>query len=157
MSSIAPIVALGACCLAGLAVAEPTVHPRVVIVRLQDDTDSHNELVFETEYLLAANEKPFDVAAPAIFWEDSLTGRGRAYFRPAPLPHARPVKTMDFHVDPVRGVRVLPGAEPCVEVAYEGGRLGRIRAATDFQRQFRPYVSGRDGVFVSNTWGDGKF
>ena len=156
MSSIAQIVALGACCLAGLAVAEPTVHPRVVIVRLQDDTDSHNELVFETEYLLAANEKPFDVAAPAIFWEDSLTGRGRAYFRPAPLPHARPVKTMDFHVDPVRGVRVLPGAEPCVEVAYEGGRLGRIRAATDFQRQFRPYVSGRDGVFVSNTWGDGN-
>jgi len=130
-------------------------HPRLVIVQLQDATDEHDELVFETEYLLSANEKPFDVAAPAVFWEDSLTGCGRAYFRPAPLPHARPVKTPDFHIDPVRGVSVLTGAEPCVQVEYSGGRLGRVRAATDFQRQFRPYVSGRDGVFVSNTWGDG--
>ena len=136
--------------------AESTVHPRLVILRLQDDTDHHNELVFETEYLMMANEKPFDVAAPAVFWEDSLTGKGRAYFRQAPLPHARSVKGDDFHVDPVMGVTVLESPYPCVEVAYDGGKAGRIRAMTDFQRRLRPYVPGRDGLFLSNTWGDGN-
>lgn len=152
-SSVRTVAMVGAVLLAFAAQA---AHPRVVIVRLQDATDSHNELVFETEYLLAANEKPFDIAAPAIFWEDSLTGRGRAYFRIAPLPHARPVQAPDFHVDPSGGITVLGDAGTCVEVGYEGGRAGRIRAATDFQRKLRPYVPGRDGLFLSNTWGDGN-
>lgn len=156
MNRIARFAALGLGFTALFAAADQVAHPRLIVVRLQDDTDSHNELVFETEYLLAANEKPFDVAAPAIFWEDSLTGRGRAYFRPAPLPHARPVKDPDFHVHPVRGITVLSGEGTCVEVAYEGGRSGRVRAATEFQRRLRPYVPGRDGLFVSNTWGDGN-
>ena len=64
-SSVRSVAMVGAVLLAFAAQA---AHPRVVIVRLQDATDSHNELVFETEYLLAANEKPFDVAAPAIFF-----------------------------------------------------------------------------------------
>lgn len=136
--------------------AAPVTHPRLVVVRLQDATDVHNELVFETEYLLMANEQPFDVAAPALFWEDSLTGRGRAYFRVAPLPHARAVKTPDFHIHPVRGVTVLSNGYPCVETEYDGGAAGRVRAATDFQRRLRPYVPGRDGLFLSNTWGDGN-
>lgn len=136
--------------------ALPYAHPRLTIVRLQDATDHHNELVFETEYLLAANELPFDVTAPAVFWEDSLTGEGTAYFRQAPLPHARTVKTPDFHIDPTGGVTVLESPYPCVTVGYSDGAVGRVRAMTDFQRGLRPYVSGRDGVFLSNTWGDGN-
>lgn len=63
MTSLARIAVLGLSCTALSVGAEQTAHPRVVLVRLQDDTDSHNELVFETEYLLEANEKPFEVAA----------------------------------------------------------------------------------------------
>lgn len=131
-------------------------HPRLTIVQLQDATDNHGELFFEKEYVLAENEKPFDISAPAVFWEDVLTGEGRAYFRQAPLPHARSVKSADFHVDPLKGIAVHDSPYPCVEVPYSGGRLGRIRAAREFQRTMRPYVPGRDGLFISNTWGDGN-
>ena len=45
-SSVRSVAMVGAVLLAFAAQA---AHPRVVIVRLQDATDSHNELVFETE------------------------------------------------------------------------------------------------------------
>ena len=153
--ALAAAVSVGEAAEAG-GTAIPQAHPRLTIVRLQDATDRHNELVFETEYLLAANELPFDVTAPAVFWEDSLSGEGTAYFRQAPLPHARTAKTPDFHIDPTGGVTVLESPYPCVTVGYSGGAVGRVRAMTDFQRGLRPYVSGRDGVFLSNTWGDGN-
>ena len=132
-------------------------HPRLVVVRLQDDTDRHDDLWFETEYLLSRCEAPFDVSAPAMFIEDSIGGDGMAFFRLAPLPHARTDKTPDFRVDPGgRSVGINSTAYPCVRVPYSGGPAGRVRAATDFQRARRPYVPGRDGVFLSNTWGDGN-
>ena len=132
-------------------------HPRLVAVRLQDDTDHHDDLWFETEYLLSRCEAPFDVSAPALFIEDSLSGEGMAFFRKAPLPHARTDKTHDFRVNPgKRRITVNSTAYPCVRVPYTGGAAGRVRAATDFQRALRPYVPGRDGVFLSNTWGDGN-
>lgn len=43
---------------------------------------------------------------------------------------------------------------PFALLAYSGGRPGRIRALQDYQRQIRPYVAGRDGLIVANTWGD---
>lgn len=132
-------------------------HPRLVEVQLMDDTDRHDELYFEKEYLLSRCEKPFDVSAPALFIEDSLTGEGIAFFRKAPLPHARTSNSPDWHVDPLgRKVTVLSNDYKGVSIRYRGGKAGRIRAATDFQRRFRPYVAGRDGLFLSNTWGDGN-
>jgi alpha-galactosidase len=132
-------------------------HPRLVVVQLMDDTDRHNELYFEREYLLSRCEKPFEVSAPALFVEDSLCGEGVAFFRQAPLPHARADKSPDYRVDPVHGkIVVLSNAYPCVKLRYSGGRPGRVRAATDFHKGFRPYAAGRDGLFLSNTWGDGN-
>ena len=132
-------------------------HPRLVVIQLMDDTDHHDELYFEKEYLLSRCEKPFDVSAPAIFLEDAIGGDGVAFFRKAPLPHARTDKSPDWHVDPVRGrVSVLSNSYSHVKVEYSDGRRGRIRAATDFHRRFRSYVAGRDGLLLSNTWGDGN-
>jgi hypothetical protein len=67
-------------------------HPRLVEVQLMDDTDRHDELYFEKEYLLSRCEKPFDVSAPALFIEDSLTGEGlpSSARRRFPTP-ARPI------------------------------------------------------------------
>ena len=135
----------------------PWEHPRLVEVQLADDTDRHDELYFEKEYLLSRCEMPFDVSGPALFLEDSLGGDGVAFFRQGPLPHARAGDSADWHVDPGRmKVGVLSSAYPCVRVRYRGGKAGRVRAATDFHRMFRPYVPGRDGLFLSNTWGDGN-
>lgn len=57
-------------------------HPRLVEVQLVDDTDRHDDLYFEKERLLSRCERPFDVAGPALFLEDSLGGDG------ASLPRA---------------------------------------------------------------------
>ena len=143
---------LAAACAAGLSAwgedavfAWKWAHPRLTVVRLQDRTDRHNELYFETEYLLSRNEAAFDVSAPALFVEDSATGEGRAFFRVAPLPESRPVKGADFRVEAGRGrLLVRDTGYPCVQVAYAGGAVGRVRAATDFQRARRAYVPGRD-------------
>ncbi len=89
--------------------AYPWAHPRLVIVQLMDDTDAHDELYFEKEYLLSRCEKPFDVTAPAIFIEDSLGGDGMAFFRQAPLPHARSDASADWRIVPGNGkVAVQP-------------------------------------------------
>ena len=72
---------LAAACAAGLSAwgedavfAWKWAHPRLTVVRLQDRTDRHNELYFETEYLLSQNEAAFDVSAPALFVQDTATG-----------------------------------------------------------------------------------
>jgi len=39
-------------------------------------------------------------------------------------------------------------------LAYTGGRAGQVAAIQTYQRQLRPYEAGRDGLFLSNTWGD---
>ena len=100
-------------------------HPRLTIVRLQDATDAHDELLFTTEYVLSRCERTFDVEAPALFIEDVLTGDGMAFFRKAPLPHARTDKTPDFRVDARRRrITVNATAYPCVRVPYTGGAAG---------------------------------
>ncbi|NDK16414.1 MAG: hypothetical protein AUJ96_07840 [Armatimonadetes bacterium CG2_30_66_41] len=43
---------------------------------------------------------------------------------------------------------------PYVVLAYEGGRSGRVEALQTYQRQLRRYDPQRDGMFLSNTWGD---
>ena len=132
-------------------------HPRFVEVQLVDATDSHNELYFEREYLLLSNESPITNAAPAVFIEDSVTGEGFACLRLGPLPHARADKSPDYILTPGRRrLEYLTNAYPYVEKAYTGGRLGRIRALRAIQREIRPYDKDRDGLLLSNTWGDGN-
>ncbi len=134
-------------------------HVRVLELSLMDQTDRHNELYREREWLLWPDEAPFSMACPALAVEDALTGRGRVFLRLAPLPHARlgdgTAPAPDFEVLPrERTVRVLRTGYPVAEVAYAGGRVGRIRALHSVQRRIRRYVPGRDGQFLSNTWGD---
>jgi alpha-galactosidase len=39
-------------------------------------------------------------------------------------------------------------------ITYHGGRAERIKALQDYQNQWRPYLANRDGLILSNTWGD---
>ena len=135
----------------------PWTHPRFIEVQLVDATDCHEELYFEREYLLLPNEAPITNAAPVVFIEDSVSGEGYAYLRLGPLPHARADKSPDYVLDPLhRRLTMLTNSYPFVGRRYRGGRAGRIRAVHDIQREIRPYVADRDGMFLTNTWGDGN-
>lgn len=160
-------------------------HIRLTRVAFQDVTDTHNELVQEHEWLLQSNETHLALAGNLFVLEDTLSGDGLVFIKHAPLPHARPVKTLaDLRVhgkasfsSMVKAAEYGPGhprwplayqfgffghgvesgegeGYPFVVLSYQGGRFGRIRALQEYQRQIRPYVAGRDGLLLSNTWGD---
>jgi len=195
-------------------------HARLTQVTLQDQTDIHNELVFEKEWLLHTAEGALELQGNLFVIEDPLTGDGLIFLKHAPLSHARPIPTaVDFRAAARRGTEFLsgsaayqPGKEhtagvepgpPCAKMpgslegavppaprmarsstdtygfgfeigfyghggqaaageggyryvilSYTGGVTGRTTALQRHQRQFRVYRPGRDGMFLSNTWGD---
>jgi alpha-galactosidase len=131
-------------------------HLRVTQVALMDQTDNHNELVWEREWLLMPNEAKFDVQGCVLVAENALDGSGLVFLKLAPLPHARQDKNAaDFSVIPgARTVAASFTGYPVAVLGYRGGRAGRVRALHDLQRCLRAYRPGRDGLFLSNTWGD---
>ncbi|MDA3923968.1 MAG: alpha-galactosidase [Kiritimatiellae bacterium] len=133
-----------------------SIHLRVNEIELMDQTDRHDELVFEREWLLMLNEAGFDIKGCVLNVEDMMSGCGAAFVKFAPLPHARHDKTsIDFKVDPRRNsVSAMLGEAPSAVISYRGGRIGFTKAMHDFQRCLRNYKAGRDGLFLSNTWGD---
>lgn len=139
-------------------------HPWLAQVILRDQTDAHNELVFENEWLLHPNEAGVQLQGNLFFVEDNLTGEGLIFVKHAPLPHARPVPCPADLSARGRGplLRFLghgAGPEggdgyPFALLAYRGGSAGRIAALQGYQRCLRAYDPERDGLFLSNTWGD---
>ena len=131
-------------------------HLRAVQVALMDQTDNHNELVWEREWLLMPNEAPFTVQGCVLIVENTLDGSGLAFLKLAPLPHARQERdATDFAVHAGRrAVSLLFNGYPVAALGYRGGRAGRTRALHAFQRCLREVRPGRDGLFLSNTWGD---
>ncbi len=131
-------------------------HLRVTEVGLLDQTDKHNELVHEREWLLWVKEDQLDIQGCVLTVENVLDGSGIAFLKLAPLPHARPdTQAADFRVRPgARAVTAFFNGYPVAAVGYRGGKMGRTRALHTIQRSLRNYVAGRDGQFLSNTWGD---
>ena len=154
-------------------------HARLVQVTFRDQTDIHNELVFESEWLLHPAERMLDLQGNLFAIEDPLTGDGLAFLKHAPLPHARPTGAgTDLRVCCARGKGFVPGSSDYgfgyevgfyghgvegasdtpgyrhVVLSYTGGARGRTEALQRHQRDIREYSPQRDGRFLSNTWGD---
>lgn len=142
------------------------LHVRLAEVTLVDQTDGHDNLVFERTWLLGNGEGEIRCRGNLFWLEDTIDGEGLILLKLAPLPHARPVQSeVDLVVSgagevSLRGHGIAGEGDgdgegyPAVVLSYSGGRVGRIRALHDYQRQVRPYVPGRDGLLLSNTWGD---
>ena len=131
-------------------------HLRVIETTLRDQTDHHSELVHSREWLLWMNESPIDIRGCVLAVENPLDGSGIAFLKLAPLPHARQdPQAIDFRIRPgQRAVSSFFHGHPVASVAYHGGQAGRTRALHAVQRRLRQHVPGRDGMFLSNTWGD---
>jgi alpha-galactosidase len=129
-------------------------HLRYTQVELKDQTDHHDELVFERKWL-PLNDN-FEVACNVFHVENPLNGNGLIFLKVGPLPHARPVKSpWDIRVaGEGRRLTFVGSGYPWTIVPYQQGRAGRIAAMQNFQRCLRQYQPQRDGMFLSNTWGD---
>ena len=130
-------------------------HLRLTQVNLMDQTDLHNELVQENEWMLL-NESDLELPGNLFVLENPTSGEGLVFVKFAPLPHSRPVKSaFDCQVNArERQVRFTGQGYPYTLLAYAGGSAGRTAVLQDFQRQLRRYQPDRDGLFLSNTWGD---
>lgn len=130
-------------------------HLRLTQVVLMDQSDVRNELVEENEWLLM-NERNLELQGNVFVLENTVTGEGMVFVKFAPLPQARPVKSAhDCQVNALwRQVRFAGQGYPYVLLAFSGGRPGMTAALHGFQRQLRRYQPERDGMFLSNTWGD---
>jgi alpha-galactosidase len=135
-------------------------HGLLSVVTLQDRTDVQDNLAGVEELRLTpVGELRRRGCLFAI--EDPLTGAGLVLLKHAPLPHARPapnpVDLFARHRDIAllgHGAGDTGEGYPWTVLAYTGGAAGRTAALHGMQRRFRPYVAGRDGRFLSNTWGD---
>ncbi len=135
-------------------------HLMLTQVELFDQTDTHNELVNERKWLLHPSQK-LSLQGNLFTLQDPAAENGLIFLKEAPLPHARPgISVEDFAYEgALEGAHsriVLPatGGYPVTTLVYSGGRPGITQALQQYQRQIRPYIAGRDGMFVSNTWGD---
>jgi len=139
-------------------------HVRLTQVIFRDQTDIHNELVFEQEWLLHPAERELALPGNLFVFDDVLTGHGRIVLKTEALPHARPQSIpADVRVTPAEKggfeVSVLgaPGAQRdgWQLLEYSGGPLGRSAALHACQQAQRPNTPAhRLPRFLSNTWGD---
>ncbi|MBC7807467.1 MAG: alpha-galactosidase [Akkermansiaceae bacterium] len=138
-------------------------HLRLTQVTLRDQTDDHNELVFEREWLLHPVERTLSLRGCLFYVEDVLSGAGLIFVKEAPLPDVRPAPSrFDMRVEAGgrrfsfvgHGAGETGDGYAFAVLTYGGGTAGRIGALQQYQRCLRPYVPGRDGMLVSNTWGD---
>ena len=124
---------------------------------LKDQTDANQkDLVIEHQPPVTPDGDPLKLKGNVFFVEDPLTDAGLLFLKQAPLPHARPVKSewdAQWRANS-RRLRFAGQGYPFVLLAYAGGRIGRIEALQTYQRQLRRYDPQRDGMFLSNTWGD---
>ena len=144
-------------------IAIAPLHVEVTQFDLEDRTDYTNELLRRRKWLLMMRELPHLLGCNVLSVEDAFTGDGLAFVRIAPLPPIRPRQMPDFVLDGGQNNRIgnatLTAVEngwPLAELSYSGGERGRIEALVRFQRALRTYRPGRDGVFLSNTWGGGN-
>ena len=94
--------------------------------------------------------------------ENVLTGEGLIFLKHAPLPDIRPIETpfdviIRANSFTFRGHGIGPtggAGYAWATIPYSGGAAGRTPALHQYQRQLHPYLPGRDGLFLTNTWGD---
>ncbi len=123
-----------------------------------DRTDMRAELLEEREFAMPTCEAMTYVKCCALDVREVQTGRGVVFLKLAPIPVSRTdPDAFDFAVNPSsRGILAIPTGYPLAMLAYSGGETGRLRALRDFYRSLWPRRAGRDGVLLSNTWGDGN-
>ncbi len=137
-------------------------HLKLLAVTFFDHTDVHDNLAFEQEWFLHGNEPLIKLRGNLFALENILTGEGLLFLKQAPLPDIRPIATpadlmirgnsLTFRG---HGIGAAGGAGYAwATIPYSGGAAGRTMALHQYQRQLHPYVVGRDGMFLTNTWGD---
>jgi alpha-galactosidase len=155
-------------------------HAIVTEYHYVDKSDEHGEIAWSRSRQLHPSELLLELRAGLVAFESPGTGDGFVWARLAPTANVRTWDTApSLTLAPAQSLVPPPPpappppapagapdtgwtaaagatANPCEEIIinYKGGAAGRTRALQQFQRARHSYKQGRDGVLVSNTWGD---
>lgn len=134
-------------------------HGRLQEVEFRDQSDFHNELVFERERLLLGVERVEPLQGNVWAVENTVTGEGMVLVKHAALPAMRPAGDTagqaDFEVrlsgDSVH-CTLTPDGYTVAALFYQSSE--RTGALQKYGRALRVPHAERDGMLLSNTWGD---
>lgn len=137
-------------------------HCRVREVAFTDQTDYHATFAATREWSLHPSERCLPLRANLVHVEDpaSADAEGFLLLLLAPLRHVRagwsPTFDFVFALGESGGfdVSVCPGGYALARIAYAGGALGAALALQALQAALHEWMPGRDGLVLSNTWGD---
>lgn len=139
-------------------------HSIIKEVQFIEQSDVHSEFVFHREWQIHPSEQDLRLKANLICAEDPRTGEGMVFLLLAPSRLVReawspPFDFRFFLVWDDQGRRSLhlethPGQYPLACLFYQDGELGRSEVLTRLQRNLHRPDHARDGLLLSNTWGD---
>ena len=140
-------------------------HLRLTQVTLRDQTDLHDELVFEQSWLLHPREGEMELRGNLFVIESLVRPRGWICVKQGPLPHVRTWwNKPDLRLRPQSGhgfeFELLDEEEDGEHRGWQvlefgGGDLERTRRLHDWQGGQRPDTDAhRLPRFLTNTWGD---
>lgn len=140
------------------------LHVDLTQVILKDQSDVHDNLVFENRWMLHSAEQQIRLAGNLFILKNRLTGNGLIVLKQGPQPHARPVKNavdLELRGSALRtyghGFDASGGSGyPSVTLLFSGSPkdCGFTSALHAYQRALRPHDPNRDGLLMSSTWGD---
>ncbi|MBC2602645.1 alpha-galactosidase [Puniceicoccus vermicola] len=131
-------------------------------IEFVDQTDHHADFVCEREWMMHPSEKALPLRTNVICLEQNRAenaGEGILWVLLAPLRHVREPWSppydflISFEVESLK-VRALGLGYPMARLTYRGGRVGAAFELQKLQRVLHEWDPSRDGLIVSNTWGD---
>lgn len=139
-------------------------HLAVRDVQFTDQTDHHANFTAVREWMTHPSERPISLQSNLVQIEDpALEGTngncGFCWLLLAPLRHVRhgwsaPADFVIGFRDGALAASVFPQDYPLARIAYAGGQAGATVALHALQQALHAWISGRDGILLSNTWGD---
>lgn len=135
-------------------------HTVVTETHYADRSDDHGELVWSRSWQLHPVEKKMEFSGNLIAIENPATGEGVIWLQLAPSVAVRtwdqgPSLTIERDGN---GWRATCGNTTLnyekIFLPYQGGVVGCTLALQRWQQERHPQRAGRDGLFLSNTWGD---
>jgi alpha-galactosidase len=138
------------------------LHCDLVAVEMAEQTDMRDNLVFQRRWKLSPPERHARGQGNVFFVEHRPSGEGFILLKHAPAPYARP-HPADYDVRVFNSTLEVRGngwgAEggegyPHSILCYSGGKTGRTAILQRLQMHLRLPRPGRDGLLLSNTWGN---
>jgi alpha-galactosidase len=129
-------------------------------VEFADATDIHDNLVRERTWRLSTKER-IELRTNLCTLQMPGQGSGIGVLKLEALPHARDqAGGPDFQAD-YRMFRIFAYDAGDIDAfsewavfGYNAGKWGRTESLQALQERLRPFDAARDGVMLSNTWGD---